>query len=106
LREQELRKVHVGVAAALVGLALLPFAYRSYLPPYLGGPTIPDEPPAPPVPTADKSPPPPPGSYPTEPLDPGTVVPPVVAAGWLNAPAPLPNQTGGRFTVLVIWANW
>jgi thiol-disulfide isomerase/thioredoxin len=44
------------------------------------------------------------GTYPADPLPPGTKVPPLAAAGWINGRPPAPG--GFRLLVLDLWADW
>lgn len=45
------------------------------------------------------------GSYPTEPLGPGTAIPKMEAAGWLNGP-PRKDDPATRLVLLDIWSEW
>ena len=51
-------------------------------------------------------PPLPSGSYPAEPLAPGTVAPDFDASGWLNGAPARRGTPGVRLTLVDIWSSW
>jgi hypothetical protein len=48
----------------------------------------------------------PPGSYPLEPLGPGSAVPDLEADGWLNGSPPKAGDPATRLVLLDIWSGW
>jgi hypothetical protein len=90
------RRVSPSVVVALaVGAAATGAVVVSFPP---GRPVTPTGPADPAVARAVPSP----GSYPTEPLSPGTPAPKVEAAGWINGPP----EPAPKLVLLDIWSGW